>query len=176
MPRPRLQSTWARAVVPVAGGIGFFALLFLMLWGVAALVSNNTDDTAEVLAPSYQEVGRLDTVATAITDGGPIILPDLIGDDRNIVLDHTGADETRGWAIYLAHPADRTAACTIEQVPSTRTFLDCEGRTLAVDDLALPPLGVAPIVNKDGTLTLSLRAADVTPDATPDTTLDTTGG
>jgi len=160
VPRPKLQSTWARAVVPVAGGIAFFALLFLMLWGVAALVSDNSDAATEVLAPTYQEMGRLDSIALTIAEDGPIILPDLIGDDRNIVLDHVGPDDDRGWAIYLAHPADRTADCVIEQVPSTRDFTDCEGRMLTVDDLALPPRGVAPIINKDGTLTLSLRATD----------------
>ena len=147
-------------MVPVAAGIGFFALLFLMLWGVAALASDNSDATTEVLAPSYQEMGRLDSIALAIANDGPIILPDLVGDDRHVVLDHVGPDEDRGWAIYLAHPADRTADCVIEQVPSSREFTDCDGRTLTVDDLALPPRGVAPIINKDGTLTLSLRASD----------------
>lgn len=158
MRRPRLQSTWARAVVPVGAGLAFFAVLFLFLWGIAALVSDDGEKTTELLAPSFQEMGRLDTIAATIAEGGPLILPDLVGDDRNIVLDHTGEDETRGWAIYLAHPADRDAACEITQIKQTRQFVDCEGRTLEVADLAIPPLGVAPIVNTDGTLTLSLRA------------------
>ncbi|MEI7548011.1 MAG: hypothetical protein WCK21_08140 [Actinomycetota bacterium] len=162
MRRPQLQSTFARAVVPVATGIGFFALLFLALWAVASVISHNSKDTTEHLAPSFQEMGRLDSIAVTIKDDGPIILPDLVGDDRHIVLDHTGTADTRGWAIYLAHPADRGSTCNIHQIEHTRQFTDCDGRTLGVSDLALPPQGVAPIVNKDGSLTLSLRATPVT--------------
>jgi len=165
MRRPQLQSTLARAVVPVAAGIGFFAVVFLLLWGVAALISGNSDDTTEILAPSYQEMGRVEPIAAAIADGGPIILPDLVGDDRHIVLDHTGADPEQGWAIYLAHPADRDASCPIEQVRNSRQFTDCDGRTLEVADLAEPPRGVSPIVG-NGLLTLSLRATPVTTSST----------
>jgi|JI10StandDraft_1071094.scaffolds.fasta_scaffold535682_1 hypothetical protein len=170
MRRPQLQSTLARAVVPVAAGIGFFALVGLLLWGVAAVVSRNSDEATDNLAPAFQEMGRATFVSSLIADDGPIILQDLVGDDRNIVLDHTPAD---GFRIFLAHPADRTAACQIEQVRGTREFIDCEGRTLEPDDLALPPKGVRPILNNDGSLTLDLTA-DVPASAT--TTTGTVGG
>ncbi len=163
---PQFRSTFARATAPVAFGIVFFALLFVALWGAAALISGNTDDTTDNLAPAYQEMGRVEPIADAIASGGPLILPDLVGDDRNVVLDHTGADPLRGWALYLAHPADRDASCAISLVRGSRLFTDCEGRTLGVDQLAIPPLGVLPIVSEDGLLTLSLRAADSTPAST----------
>lgn len=155
MRRPQLQSTLARAVVPVAAGIGFFAIIGLLLWGVAAVIANSGDQTTERFTPSFQEMGNAEWVADRIADGGPIILQDLIGDDDNIVLDHTGAG---GFFIYLAHPADRDAGCPIEQVRGTREFTDCEGRTLAPEDLAVPPAGVRPIINGDGSLTLDLTA------------------
>lgn len=160
MARPRLRSPLARAVAPVIGGIVFFAVLGLAMWGVAALVSRNSEQAEEILVPTYQDLGRTDTFAEEIAENGPIVLPDLVGDDLSIVLDHTGADPQRGWAIYLAHPADRTPACPVAVVIGTRTFTDCEERTLAVDDLALPPLGVQPIVSDDGLLTLDLIAAE----------------
>jgi len=158
MRRPQLQSTFARAVVPVLAGLGFFAVLGLALWGVAAIIANNDDDTTSHLAPSVQEMGSTSFVADVIDRDGPIILQDLLGDDRNIVVDHTGADTDFGWAIYLAHPADRDATCTIELVKRTRTFTDCAGRTLQVADLATPPVGVGPIVSANGELTLDLTA------------------
>lgn len=159
MRRPQLQSTLARAVAPVAAGIVFFGLVFAALWGVAALTSRNSEDTTDNLAPSFQEMGRVEPLAKAVEQGGPIILPDLVGDDRHIVLDHTGDDPTQHWAIYLAHPADRDATCQITQVRNSRQFVDCDGRTIEIADLASPPQGVGPIYNKDRTLTLSLRAA-----------------
>lgn len=158
--------------MPVAVGIGFFAVLFAALWGAAALISSNSDDTTERLAPSFQEMGSYTALASVIADGGPIILPDLVGTDRHIVLDHTGAEPDSGWTIHLAHPADRDAACQIEQIKHTRQFVDCDGRTLEVDDLAEPPRGVGPIVDRDsGLLTLSLRA---TPTSTTPTTTSVT--
>jgi len=153
MQRPQLRSNLARAVVPVLLGIGFIILVGLMLWGVAALTANNSEDVTANLAPAFQEMGNAERVAGQIDDGGPIILQDLIGSDRNIVLDHTPAD---GFQIYLAHPADRDSSCQIEQIKHTREFTDCEGRTLEPSDLALPPKGVRPIINGDGSLTLDL--------------------
>ncbi len=172
MRRPQLRSTFARAVVPVLAGLGFFLIVGLLLWGVAAVASRNSGDTTANLAPAFQEMGNAEFVASLIADDGPIILQDLVGDDRNIVLDHSPAT---GFQIYLAHPADRTSACTIEVVRGTRQFTDCEGRTLDPDDLALPPRGVRPILNNDGSLTLDLTA-DATTDTSTDATTDATTG
>lgn len=155
MQRPQLRSNFARAVMPVLIGIVVIVLVGLMLWGVAALTSKNSDEVTVNLAPEFQEMGNAEFIAGQIADGGPIILQDLIGSDRNIVLDHTPAD---GFFIYLAHPADRDSSCTIEQVKRTREFIDCEGRSLEPSDLSLPPQGVRPIINPDGSLTLDLTA------------------
>ena len=90
MRRPRLQSTLARAVVPVAAGIGFFALMALLLWGIAAIIARNGTDTSSNLAPTIQEMGSAANLAGVIASDGPIVLNDLIGSDRHIVLSHTG--------------------------------------------------------------------------------------
>lgn len=148
-------------------GLGFIVIVGLLLWGVAALTANNSEDATANLAPAFQDMGRIEFVIDQIADGGPIILQDLIGSDRNIVLDHTEAD---GFQIYLAHPADRTSSCQIEQVKRTRQFIDCEGRTLDPEDLALPPEGVKAIRNNDGTLTLDLTSDAPAATTVPGTT------
>jgi hypothetical protein len=157
MRRPQLRSTFARAVVPVAGGLGFFAILGLALWGVAAVIAHNTDQTSNRLAPTVQELGSRARLAPTVDKQGPIVLQDLIGTDTHVVLEHeVGQDADNGWFLYLAHPADRTAACNIEVVKGTHTFKDCEGRTLRPDQLATVPNGMGPVINPDGTLTLDL--------------------
>ena len=72
------------------------------------------------------------------------------------MLDHTGTDVDQHWRIYLAYPADRTVDCKVVQIKQSRNFTDCEKRTIAVEQLAIPPAGVAPIVSADGKLTLDL--------------------
>jgi hypothetical protein len=158
MRRPQYRSPVARAVVPVLAGIGFFVVLGLLLWGAAAYIAANSDRASDDFAPSTFDVGRTKSVAATIESGGPLIFPDLheASGERSIVLDHTGEDVDEGWRIYLAHPADRDVTCKVVQVKKTRTFTDCGGRVVAVEDLADPPAGVFPIVSADGELTLDL--------------------
>ncbi len=156
-PPPRLRSPLARAVVPVLGGLAFFVLFFLGLW-VAASVMTSRAEPEDVLSNRIFEVGRVDSLAESVAEDGPILFPDLKGTDgvRSIVLDHTGDDPASGWIVRYGHPADRDPTCRVEHVRGTREFTDCEGRTLAVDDLA-PPGDVRPIVENRRTLYIDLR-------------------
>jgi hypothetical protein len=167
---PQYRSPVARAVMPVLAGIGFFVVLGLLLWGAAAYIAAHDDQRSSDFAPTTFEVGRTKSIASTVTDDGPLILPDLLqaSGKRTIVLDHTGDDANRHWRIYLAYPADREVGCKVTQVRHTRNFTDCEGRTLPVEDLADPPAGVAPIVSADGTLTLDLLPDAAGVSAAPD--------
>lgn len=167
MPRPQLRTPLARAVVPVLAGIAFFGILGLFLWGIAAYISDSSEQST-ALAPATADIGNTKTYAAIIAEDGPIILPDLLqaSGKRTIVLDHTGDDPEANWRIYMAYPADRDVACKVTQIKLTRTFTDCEGRTLDVEDLALPPDGVRPIVYPDGGLTLDLLPTSAEPPAT----------
>ena len=170
MQRPQLRTPLARAVVPVAAGIVFFGVLGLFLWGIAAYISDNSEQ-ANNLAPATADIGNTKTYAAIIAEDGPIILPDLLqaSGKRTIVLDHTGDDPQSDWVIYMAYPADRDVECKVTQIKRTRTFTDCEGRTVDVDDLATPPEGVRPIVYPDGGLTLDLLPTSAEPPTTTTT-------
>lgn len=157
MQKPRLRSPLARAVVPVLGGIAFLAVFFAGLW-VAALVINDRADQGSRLANKVFEVGKVTDIARAIQEGGPLLFPDLKSPDgvRSIVLDHTGADAAKGWQVYYAYPADRGPDCLVTHVKNTRTYTDCENRTLQVEDLA-PPADVRPVVENKKDLSIDLR-------------------
>jgi hypothetical protein len=144
----------------VAGGIAFFAVVALILWGIAALVSRNGSSATANLASNVFRPGSVERYAAIIDEDGPVLFPDLLGTDgdKSVVLDHTGTDPMHNWYIYLGHPADRPISCKVEQVQHTSRFTDCEGRTIEVDQLALPPRGIAPVVSSDGILTLDLTA------------------
>lgn len=157
MKKSRFRSPLARALVPVLGGILFFSLFFLGLWGIASLITDRAEPNS-VVANKIFEVGKVDRLAESVAEDGPILLPDLQSADglRSLVLDHTGDDPTAGWRVYLGFPADKEVGCLVTQIPGTRQFTDCDGRTISVEDLQ-PPNNVRPIVENRTTLFIDLR-------------------
>jgi len=152
-----LKSPFARAVVPVLGGIAFFVVLALVTWGIAAYISGGGAEVTERLAPSRLEVGSVQSAARIVEEDGPIILPGLntTTGERTLVLDHEGDDPTRGWRIFYAYPVDRPD-CPVEQVIGTREFVDCDGTTITVADLSPPESGVFPVVENQRILYIDL--------------------
>jgi hypothetical protein len=156
---PRLRSPFARAVVPVLGGIVVLALIFGVMWAIAAFRSGGENELTERLAPSTFRVGRIDSVAEEIAEEGPIVFANLALDvERPLVLDHAGDDPARGWFVYYAYPEDRDPRCAVEQVEGSAEFVDCDGRTIDVTALA-PPVGVHPVVVEQRDIVLDLREA-----------------
>jgi hypothetical protein len=134
------RSNLTRAVLPVVGGLAFFALLGLLTWGIASVLSRNPEQVEERLAQTQFEVGSTEALAELIAEDGPLLFQGLVGDsaDRSIVLDHQGDDPAQGWRVRYAHPSDREPTCKVAQIEQTRQYTDCDGRTLEVDDLARP--------------------------------------
>lgn len=154
-----MKTPLARAVVPVLGGIALLAAMALLLWGIAAFLSRDGSQANERLAPTRFQVSSVETAANTIAEDGPILFPGLATTtgEHTIVLDHEGTDPTVGWTVYYAYPAGADASCVVEQVIGTREFVDCEGSTIDVTDLAPPPPGVNPVVEGRRTLYIDLR-------------------
>ena len=166
METPRLRSPMARALVPVFGGIAFFTLFFAGLWVVAIVINDRAEPTS-VVANKVFEVGKVESLSESVAKDGPFLLPDLKSPDgiRSLVLDHTGADPANGWRVYYGYPVDRDPSCLVEHVPGTRQFVDCEDRTLGVEDLQ-PPDNVRPVVENRTTLFIDLRGITQASDST----------
>jgi hypothetical protein len=143
--------------VPVLGGIAFFALFFAGLWLVATVINNRAEPGSEIGNRVF-EVGKVSAMAKAIAADGPLLFPDLKSPDGvlSIVLDHEGSDPAVGWQVYYGFPADRDAKCLVTHVQGTRTFTDCENRTIQVSQLKAPS-EVRPIVENKKTLYIDLR-------------------
>jgi hypothetical protein len=159
MQLPQLRSPLARAVVPVLAGIGFFVVLGLIMWGVAAWLSGSGEQI-RVGDPTFQ-VGRVDLVADSIDEDGPHLYPDLKdpSGERSIVLSHDGTTDMRGWSVFRPVPADRPdSTCLASQKPGTREFVDCDGRTLDVEELAPAP-DVTVVIEDGRLLVLEFAAA-----------------
>jgi len=155
---PRLRSPLARAVLPIIGGLAFFVLLFGVTWLFADRATDNRK--REVRTGDYTfRVGPVDEMADIVNRDGPILYPDLrdTAYERTIVVDHTGDDPTRGWQVYYAYPADRGPECLVSHLEGTRSFVDCEERTLAVE-LLHRPIDARPVVENRSNLLIDLRA------------------
>jgi hypothetical protein len=153
-----LKSTWSRAIVPVLGGIVFLAVLAVILWGVAAWISQGGAAVTDTLAPTRFTVGSVESASRIVEEDGPILFPGLntTTGERTLVLDHEGTDPTRGWTIYYAYPAGRDIDCPVEQVEGTSDFIDCDGNTIDVAELSPPASGVNPIVENQRVLIIDL--------------------
>lgn len=158
---PELRSPVARATVPVLGGLLLLAAIGGVLWGIAAYISGGSTESSERFLPTEVEMGPVGALSEEVAESGPLFLPELgtsIG-TRSIVVDHTGSVAADGWRVYWAYPADRDPTCVVTQIVGTRTFTDCDGRTIDVDDLSPPDAGVFPRVDDRTTLYIDFRAA-----------------
>lgn len=167
--RPEFPSPAARAVAPVVAGLGFFAILGLVMWGIAAVMSGEQAQTT-TLTPDRLRVGDIRRWSTSIDENGPVLFPGLgtLTGTRTIVLDHDGDNPERGWVIRYAFPADRDETCAVEQEPGTDAFLDCEGRTIQFADLAPVTNGEYPVIEDRTNLYIDLGDRPLDSDSTTD--------
>ncbi len=150
--------------MPVLGGALGFAAIGAFTWAIAAYISSGGTGTTDRLAPSVFTIGSVESLSESVAEDGPLLFPELgtaIG-TRSIVVDHEGDVAADGWRVYWAYPADRDAACVVEQVVGTSDFVDCDGRTIDVTELAPPDDGVFPAVQDRTTLLIDLRGATST--------------
>lgn len=159
---PNLRSPFRRAVIPIIGGIAFFAALFGVTWLMAAYITNNADVQTQIGDRTFV-VGQVIDIARSIAENGPVLYPDLRDPNgtRSIVIEHVGDVPAKGWQVYYAYPADRDSTCLVKQIERSHTFIDCEGRALATGQLQPPP-DVRPIVENGTTLLIDMRGSSTT--------------
>jgi hypothetical protein len=142
--KKRLRSPLAQAVLPVLAGIGFLALIALVLWGVASLVSSGGDTIEVNLGDNEFDAGPAEARAEEIAARGPALFPGLVSADQGyIILTHLGDDPTEGWYAFAAVPEGQAVRCAVQWDAAAGQFLDpCTGRTFPPDGRGLTPFPV----------------------------------
>ena len=97
-------------MVPVLGGIGFFGVLALVLWGIASLVSQNGSGATANLASTVFRPGSVVRYAAIIEEDGPVLFPDLLGTDGDKI-DRARSRQRQpdGRLEHLPRPSSRSA-------------------------------------------------------------------
>jgi hypothetical protein len=164
MPPGRPKSTLAAAVLPVLGGLAFFVVLGLVLWGVAALVSGGGSSVRVDLGENVFRPGEAADLAKEVAEDGPILFPGLVGQAgaRAIGVYHVGTDSATGWKVYSLVPPGGPASCVLDLDRASRQLVDraCSGRRYPADGTGLDP--VPWTVDGDGVLVI-----DLTPEGEP---------
>lgn len=99
--------------------------------------------------------GSATNVSKLIATGGPIVLQDPTGGDRDIWLNHLGATETEGWFAFGARPLSAPRSCSAQWQAARKAFVDsCDGTAYPADGTGLPQFPVA--IGADGQLSIRL--------------------
>lgn len=146
------------AVVALVASVGLFFLVVQL---------TSSPDAKDNLGDPVFEVGQASHFATRV----PLLFQALQGaGDRDIYVNHVGADVDEGWIAFDARAEGQARTCFLRWSEATRRFTDpCTRRTYGPD----PGAGFThykTTVNADGVVVVDFR---VTVEAAPATTTST---
>ena len=115
--------------------VGIFVLVVGLGLTTLALKGRNSTDLD--LGDQTFQGGRTSRLAANIAEDGPIFYGDVSGrKDRDMILQHLGDDEEKGWYAFLASPLDKPRDCTWTWQPDEELF-----RARCDEDLTAPADG-----------------------------------
>ncbi|HEY1117450.1 MAG TPA: hypothetical protein VGE43_07075 [Acidimicrobiales bacterium] len=129
MPVAQTRGHAGKALLIAGVAVG---LLLVLTWVVAQAA--NRGDVEIRLGDDRFDAGQASAIAKTIDqgDGLPILYSDLIGEGRNLLVQHLGDDPEEGWIAFGAWvPED--PSCTIDFTDDRDGLEDCDGREQPLD-------------------------------------------
>jgi hypothetical protein len=117
-------------VIAVSGlVIGLVLVLGLFIFAIPSLTESGKVEVQ--LGPDRFDAGPVDDRAETIAASGPILLPDVAGNERDVFVQHVGDDARAGWFVFDARREGVGRECTVEWHAESRVFVDpCDGTTI----------------------------------------------
>lgn len=134
-------------------------LVLVLVLFIVAIPSLTESGKVEVqLGPERFDAGPAVDRAAEIAERGPILLPDVAGNDRDVYVQHIGDDPLTGWLVFDARKPPAGRACTLEWQRDSGQFVNpCDD---AVVDATGEGLTQYPVeVTDDGQVVVDLRSA-----------------
>ena len=114
------------------------------------------------LSTSTFEVGNAERFAKPIAKDGPLLFQDLLDKDRDIYVQHLGADPKTGWSAFESHPRNQPRTCQLTWRKTTHDFRDpCSKQLYPADGAGL--VHYKTTVEPDGVVMVDLRSPVATP-------------
>ncbi|MDQ6911179.1 MAG: hypothetical protein M3Z84_10440, partial [Actinomycetota bacterium] len=136
------------------------ALIFAAVVNLASTRKGST-----TAGPDLYIVGQARSLAGTVSRTGPLLLQDLLGNSRDIYVQHLTGDD---WRTFEAHAPGAPRRCVLRWEPGARQFTDpCDRRVYPADGTGLTTFPTR--VDPDGRVMVDLRQPQV-PTATTATT------
>ena len=136
--------------------VGIIVLFVALGLTTLALKDRNSADLR--IGDQTFQAGDAAKKAKLIEESGPILYADVSGrKDRDMILQHLGDDDAKGWYAFLAAPIDQARDCTWIWQPAEEQFRAKCDKTLTApaDGKGLPQFKVSV---KDGRIDVNLNA------------------
>jgi hypothetical protein len=143
-------------VLAVSGLV--FALVLVLLVFIFAIPNLTSSGKIEPqLGPERFDAGAAPDRAAEIAARGPFLLPDVAGNDRDVFIQHVGADPHEGWLAFAARQTGASRDCTLEWQSERNEFVDpCDGTTIDASGNGLTQYSVE--VSDSGEVIVDIRS------------------
>ena len=146
------QALW----LGLAAVLGVAAMAFLVVW--ISGQARRGEVTVRIGDDTFRP-GQAEAMAEVIDEEGPLLVPDVAGGDRDLIVQHLGDDPATGWYAFAARPLAAPRNCVVQWQADQRVFVDsCDGASYPEDGAGLPQLPVR--VLDDGELEIIVVPAN----------------
>lgn len=134
-------------------------LVLVLVLFIVAIPSLTESGQVEVrLGPERFDAGPAEDRAVEIAERGPILLPDVAGNDRDVYVQHIGDDPQTGWLVFDARKPGAGRDCTLEWQRDPEQFINpCDGSVVTATGEGLIQYPVE--VTDDGQVVVDFRSA-----------------
>jgi hypothetical protein len=145
---PSKRSGSSPVVLLATGAVVIGALIFAAVVNLASTRKGTT-----TAGPDLYIVGQAKPLAGTVSRSGPLLLQDLLGNSRDIYVQHLSGDD---WRTFEAHAPGAPRRCVLRWDPGARQFTDpCDRRVYPADGTGLTTFPTE--VDSDGRIVVDLR-------------------
>lgn len=146
-------------VLLATGAVIVAALVFAAVLSVANSRKSGSNAGADLYV-----VGKAKSLEGTVARNGPLLFQDLLGNERDIYVQHLGGDD---WRAFEAHAPGAARRCVLKWNKVTRTFTDpCNASaSFPADGAGLTTFPTD--VDRDGRVIVDLRAPGAPTTAAP---------